>query len=136
MLHKRSKLKYILTNRSKYAIMNKGDTMDKLGKALRTIRNKKHIALKTVYSDIGISDSKLCKLENGLSEILLCDFFKLVRYYGVSPINVLMKCGYINDRDASIYCLMFNNADKLGNEDIKLVQELIDRLTKRECKYV
>ena len=123
--------KKILTNRSKYAIMNKGDTMNKLGKALRTIRTKKHIVLKTVYSEIGISDSKLCKLENGRSKFLLCDFFKLVRYYDVSPINVLMKCGYLNGSDLSAYCRMFNNADKLGNDDMKLVQEIIDRLTRK-----
>ena len=107
--------------------------MDKLGDYLKACRSKKKLSLAKVQKMTGITNSRLCRAENGSSGgINPAELKKLADLYDVSVIPMFIMAGYLDKFDLEAYQLGFKNIDLLDSDEKKHIQDQIDFLIKKK----
>lgn len=105
--------------------------MTNLGAYLKKIRNLRHLSLKDVQDQCGITDSKLSRLERGEGrDITPCDLKKLARLYEIGVIPLYLMAGYLDENDLLEYQFIFENAQFLTEEEKRSIQTQINLFTK------
>ena len=107
--------------------------MAEFGEYLRDCRRKKRLSLAKVYECTGITNSRLCRAENGSGGgITPIELKKLADLYCVSVIPMFIMAGYLDKLDLEEYQLGFKNAELLDPEEKKHIQAQIDFLIKKK----
>lgn len=105
--------------------------MNNIGAYLKEQRNRRHLSLKDVYDQCGITDSRLSRQERGDGQILkLTELRKLAQLYGIGVVPLYIMAGYLNAQDLADYQLVFKNADLLNAEEKQSIQTQINLLVK------
>jgi len=60
-----------------------------LGFRLRRLREKRGISQQTLAIDLGITQSKVSKIENGTAKITLPYFIQILNYFSLSTIEMI-----------------------------------------------
>lgn len=99
-----------------------------IGEKLRDIRNSKNLSLGAVESATGISDSRLSKIERGITEHpSLDDISTLLRFYEIPLVSFLCQEGYCEKFDTNL-----KNLELLNNFEIEHIQDEIDFILKEK----
>ena len=99
-----------------------------VGERLRTIRNSKSLSLEEVTKATGITNSRLSKIERGITEHpSLDDISTLLNFYGIPLISFLSKEGYCQ-KDSTL----LNNLELLNNFELEHLQAEIDFIMKEK----
>ena len=99
-----------------------------IGEKLRDIRNSKNLSLGAVESATGISDSRLSKIERGITEHpSLDDISTLLKFYEIPLISFLYQEGYCEKSGTSL-----KNLELLNNFEIEHIQAEIDFILKEK----
>lgn len=106
--------------------------MSILGDYLKEARNQTGLSQRDVYKAIGLTDSRLSRIENGTIDIEegLSLIKKLADLYKINFVELLINTGYLDNEALSAYERVFNNVDLLSNDERKHIQEQIDLFTK------
>lgn len=111
--------------------------MSGIGVALKEYRNKLGLSLAEVHSKIGITDSRLSRIERGEGKFPAPEELKsLAHLYGVSTIELLTVAGYISKTDTELYKKVFENADLLSADEKANIQTQINLFTKGRDKQL
>ena len=107
--------------------------MSELGDYLKNIRNKKGLSQAKVQTQIGITDSLLCKAEKGADNILsAAELKKLAVLYGVPVIPLFIMAGFLETSDLEEYQSGFTNTSMLDPEEKNHIQSQIDFIIKKK----
>ncbi len=99
-----------------------------IGEKLREIRNSKKFSLDVVESLTGISDSRLSKIERGITKNpSLHDISILLKCYGVPLVSFLSQIGYCEPSITSL-----KNLELLDRFEIEHIQAEIDFILKEK----
>ena len=99
-----------------------------VGERLRTIRNSKSLSLDEVTKATGITNSRLSKIERGITKHpTLDDICTLLNFYGVPLIAFLSQEGYCQKNSS-----LLNNLELLNNFELKHLQAEIDFIMKEK----
>ena len=106
--------------------------MENIGKHLKRIRYERKLSLIDVYKATGITDSRLCRIENsdGIVNIMPTDLKKLAAVYQIDLVELYIIAGYLDESSFSSYQRIFRNADLLTQEEKSSIQTQIDLFTK------
>ncbi len=106
--------------------------MNGLGTMLRELRKDAGMSLKDVYKAVGISDSKLNRIENGTnaSEAAPSILKALAKLYNVNLVDLYLAAGYLDDEALSSYERTFSGVDLLTDDEKQHIQKQIDLFTK------
>ena len=105
--------------------------MQGIGSVLKEYRNKLGFSLAEVHSKIGITDSRLSRIERGEGKFPVPNELKsLAHLYGVSTIELLTVAGDISEVDTELYERVFENADLLSADERDNIQTQINLFTK------
>lgn len=88
--------------------------------------------LKDVSSKTGITDSRLCKIENNHQLCPADDLKKLGILYSIPIVTLFLEAGYLSKQDLTGYQMVFDGVSNLDQEEIKHIQWLINRLTQKK----
>ena len=111
----------------------RGDTMSELGDYLRNVRNERGLSQAKVQNQIGITNSRLCKAENGADNILsAAELKKLAVLYGVPVVPLFIMAGFLETSDLEEYRSGFKNTSMLDSEEKNHVQSEIDFIIKKK----
>lgn len=107
--------------------------MKNIGKLLKEQRELKNLSLKTVSSVVGISDSKLNRMErNEVEEPSPKTIKKLANYYEADLVKFYISCGYLDMNDLEKYQQYFSGVNKLTPEEKDFIQNLINLFLKNK----
>lgn len=107
--------------------------MSAFGDYLKDIRYKKRISLAKVHKLTGITNSRLCKAENGSDGILNpAELKKLAALYGVAVVPMYLMAGYLDMSDLEEYRSGFKNTELLDSDEKKHIQDQIDFIIRRK----
>ncbi len=107
--------------------------MSELGDYLKKLRNEKGLSQAKVYAQIGITNSRLCKAENGADSILSATELKqLATLYGVPVVPLFTMAGFLSASDLEEYQSGFKNTDMLDSEEKSHIQDQIDFMIKKK----
>lgn len=104
--------------------------MPTIGQYLLNKRNDLNMSLKKVQIATGITDSVLCRIENGTTEPTPLNLKLLSDLYKEDAISLFIKAGYLNVNDLSNYQQYFKSANLLGDAEKDIIQNLINQLLK------
>lgn len=90
------------------------------------------MSLKEVQNRTGISNSRLCRIENGSlnSEIPPKDIRLLAEVYDEDLVSLYLLAGYLTRNDLKSYEQIFRNADLLNEDEKRNIQDQINLFTK------
>ncbi|WP_277219350.1 helix-turn-helix domain-containing protein [Peptoniphilus vaginalis] len=109
--------------------------MSELGNYLRNARNEKGLSQANVYTQIGITNSRLCKAENGADNILSAiELKKLAVLYGIPTVPLFIMAGFLEVSDLEEYRSGFKNISMLDSEEKNHIQSQIDFIIKIKKK--
>ena len=107
--------------------------MSELGDYLRNTRNERGLSLSEVHKRIGITNSRLCKAENGSDNILSAlDLKKLSMLYDVTIIPMFIMAGFLDVSDLEEYRSGFKNTSMLDLDEKNHIQDQIDFIIKKK----
>ena len=107
--------------------------MSELGDYLRNERNKIGISLAKVYSQTGITNSRLSRAENGADTVLSAAELKsLAVLYGVPIVPLFIMAGFLETSDLEEYRSGFKNTSMLDSDEKKHIQDQIDFIIKKK----
>jgi len=99
-----------------------------VGERLRNIRNSKGLSLDEVNKCTGITNSRLSKIERGITEHpSLDDISTLLKFYEIPLISFLYQEGYCEKSGTSL-----KNLELLNNFEIEHIQAEIDFILKEK----
>jgi len=105
--------------------------MPDISKLIKDKREAAGMSLKKLGSCCGVSDSEIMKIENGTrknpSWSTLCGIAHALNFH---PFEVLLAAGYISEKDIHPNSHI-HGLEKLGADDVAVVQLFIDFLTMR-----
>lgn len=105
-----------------------------VGEYIKNRRESKGMSLKKLGGACGISDSEILKIESGQRKnpnwTALC---KIARVLDFHPFEILLAAGYINQSDINPI-LRIKGLDRLSDEDIEVVQNVIDAQVAKNAK--
>lgn len=105
--------------------------MNDFGTYLKKVRVKRHLSLKDVHQQCGVTDSKLSRLERGEGKLPdPHDLKKLAELYKISVIPLYIMVGYLNKEDLVDYTQVFQNADLLTKDEQENIQTQINLFTR------
>ena len=106
--------------------------MGNLGNYLRELRIQRGLSQKDVYKEIGISDSRLSRIEKGSNtfESVPTIMKALAKLYKIDLVDLLLNTGYLDVDALSSYERVFQNVDLLSDEERNHIQKQIDLFTK------
>lgn len=112
---------------------SRGETMSELGDYLRNARNETGLSQAKVQTQIGITNSRLCKAENGADNILsAAELKKLAVLYGVPVVPLFIMAGFLETSDLEEYRSGFKNTSMLDYDEKKHIQSQIDFIIKKK----
>lgn len=107
--------------------------MSKFGDYLKEVRNEKGLSQAKVYELTGITNSRLCKAENGADATLNpAELKKLASLYGVAVVPMYIMAGYLDTSDLEEYRSGFKNTGLLDEEEKKHIQDQIDFINRKK----
>lgn len=107
--------------------------MSVFGDYLKDIRSQKGLSLAKVHELIGITNSRLCKTENGSDGILNpAEIKKLAALYGVAVVPMYLMAGYLDTSDLEEYRSGFKNTELLDMDEKKHIQDQIDFIIRKK----
>lgn len=111
----------------------RGEIMSELGDYLRNIRNEKRLSLENVHKEVGITNSRLCKAENGADNILTAaDLKKLSLLYDIPVVPMFIMAGFLDTSDLEEYRSGFKNTSMLDSDEKSHIQDQIDFIIKKK----
>ncbi|MCD8301182.1 MAG: helix-turn-helix domain-containing protein [Clostridiales bacterium] len=109
--------------------------MSNLGVRLKAYRDKLSLSLSQVNKEVGITNSRLSKMERGKIECPPAeDLKKLASLYHVSVIDLYIDVGYLETSDIEEYQQVFHGVSTLDAEEKEYIQELIDLLNRKRVQ--
>lgn len=105
--------------------------MSELGDRLKESRENIGLSQKNVYKMIGITDSRLSKIERGQICCTPEDLKKLARLYKINLMPLYLLAGYLSEDDIKEYQFLFRGVSYLDDEEIQHIQSQIDFLNKK-----
>ena len=107
--------------------------MSVFGDYLKDIRSQKGLSLAKVHELIGITNSRLCRTENGSDGILNpAEIKKLAALYGVAVVPMYLMAGYLDTSDLEEYRSGFKNTELLDMDEKKHIQDQIDFIIRKK----
>lgn len=107
--------------------------MSELGDYLRNARNEKGLSQAKVQPQIGITNSRLCKAENGADNILsVAELKKLAVLYGMPVVSLFIMAGFLETSDLEEYQSGFKNTSMLDSDEKNHIQNQIDFIIKKK----
>lgn len=107
--------------------------MSELGDYLRKARNIKGLSQAKVHAQTGITNSRICKAENGADNILsAAELKKLAVLYDVPVIPLFIMAGFLETSDLEEYRSGFKNTSMLDSEEKNHVQSEINFIIKKK----
>mgnify|MGYP005771569957 FL=1 len=107
--------------------------MSVFGDYLKDIRNQKGLSLAKVHELTGITNSRLCRTENGSDGILNpAEIKKLAALYGVAVVPMYLMAGYLDTSDLEEYRSGFKNTELLDTDEKKHIQDQIDFIIRKK----
>lgn len=107
--------------------------MSVFGDYLKDIRNQKGLSLAKVHELTGITNSRLCRIENGSDGILNpAEIKKLAALYGVAVVPMYLMAGYLDTSDLEEYRSGFKNTELLDTDEKKHIQDQIDFIIRKK----
>ena len=110
--------------------------MNELGELLRKLRNDSSKTLEEIYTQTGITDSRLRRTERGMNEA--GPSFETLKAlsvcYNANLVDLYLAAGYLNQESLSSYQRVFNNTEYLTEEEMENIQEQINLIAKRRDK--
>lgn len=105
--------------------------MESFGAYLKDLRNDRKLSLNDVYTQCGITNSRLSRAERNEGKPLdPTELKKLARLYNVSVIPLYIKAGYLSDQDLTDYKLVFQDANLLTKDEHQNIQTQINLFVK------
>ena len=105
-----------------------------VGDYIKARRESLNMSLKKLGEACGVSDSEILKIESGQRKnpnwTTLC---KIARALNFHPFEILLKAGYISESDINPV-LRIKGLDRLSEEDIEVVQNVIDAQAAKNAK--
>ena len=98
--------------------------MNNLGKRLKERREQLKYSLKEVSVKTGITDSRLCRIENGQYPCQAGDLKQLG--------TLFLDAGFLDKKDIEIYQHVFSDVSELDDEEREHIQWLISHLAKKK----
>lgn len=107
--------------------------MSEFGNYLKDIRSRKGLSLAKVHELTGITNSRLCRTENGADGILNpVEIKKLASLYDVAVVPMYLMAGYLDKSDLEEYRSGFSNTELLDSDEKKHIQDQIDFIIKKK----
>ena len=107
--------------------------MSVFGDYLKDIRNQKGLSLAKVHELTGITNSRLCRTENGSDGILNpAEIKKLAALYGVAVVPMYLMAGYLDTSDLEEYRSGSKNTELLDTDEKKHIQDQIDFIIRKK----
>ncbi len=106
--------------------------MTKLGDFLKSSREAAKYSQKQAAKEIGITDSRLSRMERGINPCPPFELKKLASLYNVSVIDFYLKAGYLSKEDLEDYQAVFHGIDELDEEEKIYIQQGVDLLIRRK----
>ena len=104
--------------------------MSCIGSLLKSHRLSCKYSLKQVHEMCGITDSKLSRIERGEQLPDAFELHLLAELYKTNATSLFISAGYLSTGDISDYCMTFQNAHLLNDEERQSIQTQINLLTK------
>lgn len=106
--------------------------MNNPGEYLKSIREEKHLGVKTVYAATGVGDSTIRSIETGETQApSALHLKKLADYYHIDVISLYFSYGYLDENDIKSFSHFFQNTEFLNKEEIESVQKIINLLCRK-----
>ena len=106
--------------------------MSDFGTRLRAYRTKLSLSLKAVSEQTGITNSRLCKIEQGKLTCRAEDLCQLSEVYHVPIVSLYLAAGFLNPKDLEEYKQVFQGVEDLDNEEMEHIQAEIDFLNRKK----
>jgi len=110
----------------------RGGIVQNLGEYLKSARLRKGLSLMDVYKAVGISDSKLSRIENGSNKTETSPGIlkTLAGLYEIGLVDIYIIAGYLDDEALLSYEQVFQNVNLLDEQEKNHIQEQINLFTK------
>ena len=106
--------------------------MGNLGMRLRAYREGLSLSLKDVTGKTGITNSRLCKIEQGKLKCRAEDLQQLAKVYNVPVVSLFLEAGFLEPDDLEDYKKVFQGVTNLDIEELEHVQAEIDFLNRKK----
>lgn len=106
--------------------------MKDLGARLRAYRARLNLSLKDVSDKTGITNSRLCKIEQGKLKCHAEDLQSLANIYNIPIVSLYLDAGFLEPRDLDDYKKVFQGVANLDIEEFEHVQAEIDFLNRKK----
>lgn len=106
--------------------------MGALGDFLKKSRESAGYSQKQVAKEIGITDSRLSRIERGINFCPATELRKLADLYKVSVIDLYIKAGYLTQNDLTAFQTVFRGVSELDDDERKFIQQGIDLLIRKK----
>ena len=104
--------------------------MSDFGTFLRQKRNEHGFSLSQITNAIGITNSRMSKIERNKIIPSIEDLKLIANLYDVSLIDILIHSGHLQQNDFERYQQCFKHVDLLDTDELKHIQQHIDFLTR------
>lgn len=101
--------------------------MSDLANRLKAYREKLGYTLKEVSQKTGITDSRLCKIENDYLSCPALELKKLCELYNAPTVLLFIEAGYLDQNDLIDYQLTFSGASELDEDEKEHIQWEINK---------
>lgn len=106
--------------------------MNNPGQYLKQIRKECGFGLKAVYTQTGVGDSTIRRIEEGKTKYPPAAQLKtLAHFYGINVIELYKAYGYLDEADITCKNSCFENTEFLSEEAVSHIQGLINLLTEK-----
>ena len=106
--------------------------MATLGESIKKARLQAGFSQKQVAKKVGITDSRLSKMERDLNPCPPNELKKLANLYKTSVVNLYIVAGFLSNADLNEYKMFFRGVNELDDLEIAHIQQCIDLLTRRK----
>lgn len=106
--------------------------MSNLGMRLRAYRTGLSLSLKDVSDKTGITNSRLCKIEQGKLKCHAEDLQQLAKVYNVPIVSLYLDAGFLQLDDLEEYKKVFQGVTNLDVEELEHVQAEIDFINRKK----
>lgn len=101
--------------------------MSNVGKFIKEKRERALLTQKKLGTACGVSDSEICKIENGERQTPSWDTLcKIARALTINPIEIMLVAGYITEEDIEHPACKLHGVESLNDNELEVVQTFID----------
>ncbi len=106
--------------------------MATLGECLKNARSKAGLSQRQAAQKIGITNSRLSKMERDLNPCPPEELKSLASLYNVSVIDLYIAAGLLTEEDLNEYQMVFHGVNELDDLETAHIQQCIDLLIRRK----